>query len=308
MTDTHEQDPSQRASVVGAYRQFVDNEREKVVAKKQSIAKSEREKQLADLKKFQASFKVNILPSSLSLQHLGSADDQVPLPIPKDILPILAKDAEKQKAIEAKAESSLQAAREAATKKTDIKSPDMGKKSKKIQMSIAVIPPFNPNKGKSPAVVPVPIPDSARANIVDAKSPEGKVPALPAGIAGTAAAAATATGQAKPAEGSLAAKLNPKASAFVFKPNANAPAFKPGQPSSPAVNIARLMVCVAVNRRLSEMTRLIYSRLLAHLYILSLARICRRSTTISGTNSILSVRPVGNCQWQILSVSFLQLS
>lgn len=45
--------------VVGAYRQFVDSEKERVEAKKQSMAKSERERQLADLKKFQASFKVS---------------------------------------------------------------------------------------------------------------------------------------------------------------------------------------------------------------------------------------------------------
>jgi hypothetical protein len=53
--------------VVDAYRQFVDSEREKVEAKKQSMAKSEREKQVADLKNFHVNFKV-----SLSLAtHLG---------------------------------------------------------------------------------------------------------------------------------------------------------------------------------------------------------------------------------------------
>jgi hypothetical protein len=37
----------------------VGNERERVEAKKQSMAKSERERQLADLKKFYTNFKVS---------------------------------------------------------------------------------------------------------------------------------------------------------------------------------------------------------------------------------------------------------
>lgn len=47
--------------MVDSFRQFVGTEREKVEAKKQSIAKTERERQLADLKSFQASFKVGQL-------------------------------------------------------------------------------------------------------------------------------------------------------------------------------------------------------------------------------------------------------
>jgi len=45
--------------VVDSFRQFVGTEREKVEAKKQSMAKSERDKQLADLKKFHTNFKVS---------------------------------------------------------------------------------------------------------------------------------------------------------------------------------------------------------------------------------------------------------
>ena len=163
--------------------------------------------------------------------------------MPKDILPILAKDEEKQKAIEAKAESSLQAARDASASKkdkADIKSPDLGKKStKKIQMSIAEIPPFNPNRTKpSPATTLLPIPESAKGDIaVEGKSPALKVGALPAAAPGLAAGGQVKGAPAPTADGGLAAKLNPKASAFVFKPNANAPAFKPGQPSSPAASV-----------------------------------------------------------------------
>ena len=46
-------------TVVDQFRQFVGTEREKVEAKKQSMIRSDREKTLADFKKFQTSFKVS---------------------------------------------------------------------------------------------------------------------------------------------------------------------------------------------------------------------------------------------------------
>ena len=45
-------------NVVDQFRQFMDGERDKVQAKKQSIVKSEREKIIADFKNFQTTFKV----------------------------------------------------------------------------------------------------------------------------------------------------------------------------------------------------------------------------------------------------------
>jgi hypothetical protein len=56
-TDTSQD--GQLGAVVDSFRQFVGNERERVEAKKQSMAKSERERQLADLKKFYTNFKVS---------------------------------------------------------------------------------------------------------------------------------------------------------------------------------------------------------------------------------------------------------
>jgi hypothetical protein len=114
-------------------------------------------------------------------------------------------------------------------------------------MSIAEIPPFNPNKMKpSPANQPLPISESAKADIaVDGKSPAAGTGALPAAQSPASKPSETANAQSGPSSkpiDSALAKLNPKASAFVFKPNANAPAFKPGQPSSPAAAIARLTV------------------------------------------------------------------
>jgi hypothetical protein len=46
--------------VVDKFRQFVDDERGKLDAKKQSMVKTERDKVLADLKQFQSSFKVGV--------------------------------------------------------------------------------------------------------------------------------------------------------------------------------------------------------------------------------------------------------
>lgn len=51
-----------KPGVLDSFRQFVGIEREKVEAKKQSMAKSEREKHLAELKKFHSNFKVRLSP------------------------------------------------------------------------------------------------------------------------------------------------------------------------------------------------------------------------------------------------------
>lgn len=207
-------------AVVDQARQFVVSERERVTQRKQSMAKNERAHLLADFKSWQANFKV-------------------PLAMPKDILPILSKDEEKQKEIEARAEKERT---EAGQRKPDVKSPPLtttpasGKaipspdptsnkmmqqqqqqhqqasSLKKIPMKIPEIPPF---RRKAPTAVPVPVPETAAQNITLITSPTPSNTSITSGNA--------------------AAKLNPKASAFVFKPTAAA--FQPGAgagASSPA--------------------------------------------------------------------------
>lgn len=186
-----------RPGVVDSFRQFVGTELERVEAKKQSMAKSERDRQLAELKKFQANFKV-------------------PLPMPKDILPILSKDEDKQKAIEEQAAKSLATAKAAAGARRTSKDSGSANKDvtpkpappKKIVMKIAEIPPFNPANRK-PA--PLAVPPTAQKDVPLAASPSPSI-----------------TSQTSQPLG--AAKLNVKASAFV--PNPNATAFKPGQSST----------------------------------------------------------------------------
>jgi hypothetical protein len=71
-------------------------------------------------------------------------------------------------------------------------------------MSIPEIPPFNPAKRKPPPVV---VAETAGQSIPMATSPTPS--------------------QGTEASAGAAAKLNPKASTFVFKPNPTAAAFKP---------------------------------------------------------------------------------
>ncbi|CAK9779597.1 hypothetical protein CC85DRAFT_305458 [Cutaneotrichosporon oleaginosum] len=179
--------------VVESAREWVLSERDRVVQQRQSMVKNERANQLAEFKKWQANFKV-------------------PLPIPKDILPILTKDEQKQKAIEEKAERERLESKKLEAAKSPLSSPSKAlsptpeapraaaAQPKKIAMKIPEIPPFRP---KVPPAVPVP--ETATQNIALVTSPTPSHSSIASG----------------------AGKLNPNASAFVFKPNANAAVFKP---------------------------------------------------------------------------------
>lgn len=140
---------------------------------------------------------------------LTRAYRQVPLPMPKDILPLLAKDAEKQKAIEEKAAQAL----EDAKKKPEpaVKPVPVPAQSRKISMKIPEIPPFKPKVSPQPPVLPV---------------TESSAKDIPLSTSPTPSAASHVSGN------TLQAKLNPNANSFVFKPNPASAAFKPGQPSS----------------------------------------------------------------------------
>ncbi|KAF9052401.1 hypothetical protein BDZ89DRAFT_1088489 [Hymenopellis radicata] len=72
------------ADAVPAFREFVSSEKQRLAQKRQALVKNEMDKRMADLVKFSQSFKLN-------------------KPIPEDLVPILAKDEEKQKAIKEKA-------------------------------------------------------------------------------------------------------------------------------------------------------------------------------------------------------------
>ncbi|KAI0635916.1 hypothetical protein C8Q77DRAFT_1155659 [Trametes polyzona] len=71
------------ADAVPAFRSFVTTEKDRLLKKKQALMKSEMDKRLSDLVNFSKSFKLN-------------------KPIPDDLVPILAKDEEKQRQIKEK--------------------------------------------------------------------------------------------------------------------------------------------------------------------------------------------------------------
>ncbi|KIM39886.1 hypothetical protein M413DRAFT_19633 [Hebeloma cylindrosporum] len=73
------------ADAVPAFRQFVTNEKQRLTQKRQALAKSDMDKRMAELVKFSQSFKLN-------------------KPMPDDLVPILAKDEERQRQIKEKAE------------------------------------------------------------------------------------------------------------------------------------------------------------------------------------------------------------
>lgn len=72
------------ADPLPAFRDFVTNEKQRLTQKRQALVKSEMDKRMADLIKFSQNFKLN-------------------KPIPDDLVPILAKDEEKQRQIREKA-------------------------------------------------------------------------------------------------------------------------------------------------------------------------------------------------------------
>lgn len=213
----------QPADAVPAFRNFVSTEKDRLLKKKQALMKSEMDKRLSDLVSFSKSFKLN-------------------KPIPEDLVPILAKDEDKQRLIKEKstrdaedsharsigvsstiaaapgarptapkgAETTRAAAAKAAAasgtgsamQKTTTAPSKPGDAGKKIAMFIQPIPPF---KGKRATTGTSPAPASQ------------------------AAAPAVANGTAKPAASPLSPtaqnRLNVNASSF--RPNVKASAFSP---------------------------------------------------------------------------------
>lgn len=79
----------QPADALPAFRDFVTNEKQRLTQKKQALVKNEMEKRVAELVKFSQNFKLN-------------------KPIPDDLVPILAKDEDKQRQIREKSTQDAQ--------------------------------------------------------------------------------------------------------------------------------------------------------------------------------------------------------
>ncbi|KDQ14804.1 hypothetical protein BOTBODRAFT_55014 [Botryobasidium botryosum FD-172 SS1] len=217
-------------TLVGSFRDFVTNERQRLTQKKQAIVRSEMDKRMADLIKFSQNFKLS-------------------QPIPEDLVPILTKDEDKQKAIIMKSnlDASSVAARsiaptttttppaapptttirfaptvttnqkiEAPVRKAPVPAapvkvgtpaakpakPDAPPSRPIIQMKIQQIPPFNPDK---------------RRTIANVNGVSPSTQTQPTAPASPTASVTSST--------SNAFRLNINAS--TFKPNPNASAFNP---------------------------------------------------------------------------------
>ncbi|KAH9945455.1 uncharacterized protein BXZ73DRAFT_96444 [Epithele typhae] len=209
------------AKPVDAFRSFVSNEKDRLIKKKQALMKSEMDRRLSDLVSFSKSFKLN-------------------KPIPDDLVPILAKDEDKQKQIKEKSSKdaedsrarsigvlstlaaapgvrnvpvagskgdtsravpSKQSSTASAMQKTSTAPGKPGDGSKKIPMVIQTIPPF---KGK--------------------RTSTAAAPTLQ--VAAGVAPAPASNGSAKPP----ASPLSPAAQNRL---NVNASSFRPIKPFSP---------------------------------------------------------------------------
>ncbi|KAG8861265.1 hypothetical protein FRB91_009176 [Serendipita sp. 411] len=204
--------------LVANFRDFVTNEKQRLAQRKQAMVKTDMDKRKADLLKFSKNFKLS-------------------KPIPEDLVPILAKDEEKQKAIREKSIAEAKQARESVTTgvptvnstaksspqdqnaKPAVKAPAPAEPTKKSKtpMFIQAIPPFDKSKLRK---------------TVPASTQGGTPPAAPQSTSTPTSGPPAAAPQAVPSSPSTAqanTKLN--ANASVFRPNANAPPFKPISPS-----------------------------------------------------------------------------
>ncbi|QRV75167.1 protein phosphatase 1 regulatory subunit 7 [Ceratobasidium sp. AG-Ba] len=210
-------------NLVGSFREFVTNEKQRLAQKKQAIVKSEKEKRMAELVAFSQTFKLN-------------------KPIPKDLVPILTKDSEKAKAIVEKTSADAASARArnigGATATINANAHPTGATNASVlpagsgagamkktatttgatkvpKMVIQAIPPFNPNKLRGAA---------------------GATPAAPkkdgvaAGKDGANLSVKTGLPPAKKDD------REPSPTSAAFRLNVNASSFRPGHGSSASVS------------------------------------------------------------------------
>jgi hypothetical protein len=165
--------------------------------------------------------------------------------MPKDILPLLSKDEEKQKAISAQAATNLQAAKSKpppTSSPVPPQTPSTPAASKKIPMKISEIPPFSAAKRKPQ---PVPVPEGAKKDI------DLGVPSITSPSPSNGSLSADKEKEKEKADAEKA-KLNPNASTFVFKPNPGAAAFKPVRITLLSVTPADVIVGTVVYQYSSD--------------------------------------------------------
>ncbi|EGN99245.1 hypothetical protein SERLA73DRAFT_160712 [Serpula lacrymans var. lacrymans S7.3] len=229
------------ADPLPAFRDFVTNEKQRLTQKKQALVKSEMDKRKAELLKFSQTFKLN-------------------KPIPDDLVPILAKDEDKQRQIRERATkdaSSSQARSIGITTLTP--SPSASRMPQVVASpSVKVIPDASRKAAQAPNVVPkapTPAPQAVKApapkpSEASSKTSSGKttismfiqpIPPFKGSKSRSSVTSGTSTAQANGTSGgtppvptspttAAANRLNANASSFRPTPKASAPT--PG-PTSP---------------------------------------------------------------------------
>ncbi|KAI0784608.1 hypothetical protein C8Q75DRAFT_724367 [Abortiporus biennis] len=205
---------SPSADPVPAFRDFVSSERDRLMKKKQALMKSEMDKRMAELVKFSKNFKLN-------------------KPIPDDLVPILAKDEEKQRQIKEKSTKDAESSH-ARTIGVEIYVP-----ASSVRLNQSAVP--GSAKPTAPALTKQ---QAAAANAKASAATKSSTVASKGGdVAGSAAAKSSRISmviQAIPpfkgkrtstASGSGAPTLNTSSS--VTRPTANGAAASPATPLSP---------------------------------------------------------------------------
>ncbi|TFK75248.1 hypothetical protein BDN72DRAFT_955246 [Pluteus cervinus] len=225
------------ADALPAFRDFVTNEKQRLTQKRQALVKSEMDKRMAELVKFSQSFKLN-------------------KPIPDDLVPILAKDEEKQRVIREKASKDAASgqARSIGPVSTNLTTaralPNAAAKAAEAQRKLAAAPSIS----KTPLANPSAQPSSTTQKAVTTTKPTTStdstkpknvnmiIQAIPP-FKGKRSTAPTPTSNGTPPVNGIGssastASMSPNmanrlnANASSFRPNPKASAFTPGAPSS----------------------------------------------------------------------------
>ncbi|KAG6817336.1 hypothetical protein H0H87_009934 [Tephrocybe sp. NHM501043] len=224
----------QPADALPAFRDFVTNEKQRLSQKRQALVKNEMDKRMAELVKFSQSFKLN-------------------KPIPDDLVPILAKDEEKQRAIREKASKDAASSQARTIGATAPANAARGTQVAAAKISVTTRP--SPPTASKTATNPVAAPSSAavktvstvKSNISETglKKPTMVIQSIPpfkGDKSRTPAPASTTTngtpstsnGAAAPPNASTNGPMSPAAAnrlnvnASSFRPNVKANAFTPG--------------------------------------------------------------------------------
>jgi len=158
------------ADPLPAFIAFVTDERRRLTQKRQALVKSEMDKRMAELVKFSKDFKLN-------------------KPIPEDLVPILAKDQEKQRAIKEKASKDAASSQARAIGASNPTTASRG---------LAVAGAKNSDSSRKP--ITQALGSKIASNNAQASITAANAQKMASAAAASAAAAAT-TAAAKPAEG-----------------------------------------------------------------------------------------------------------